>query len=295
MIAGKKPIIQTKRMSERSFPYLLLIPAVFVLVAAQVYPTLYSFYMSMNKLRGGSLNWIGFGNYQKLLASGDFYDAIVRTLVYAGGYLGLTLILGLGIALLLNRRVLLTPVYMTLLFIPWILSEVVSGTSWRWMFQQDYGIVQVALNPLFDGKTLLANDVWAMVIMIVASVWRNLAFATLIMLGALQTIPHDIREAASIDGCGALRFFADFTLPIIKPTILVLTLLTSIGGINSLGLILATTNGGPGTATTTSSVLLYREAWKYGDFGAASALAVVMFLINMSLTLIYFRVLKQED
>lgn len=287
--------VPTGRAKDARFPLWLLAPAVLVLVLAQIFPTLYSFYMSLNKLRGGNLTWVGLQNFIRLLGSRDFTDALGKTLVYAGGYLGLTLVLGLAVALLLNRKVLLTPVYMTLLFIPWILSDVVSGTSWRWMFQQDYGIVQVALNPLLGNKTLLADGVWSMVIMVVASTWRNLAFASLIMLGALQTIPNDVREAAAIDGTSALRFFRSFTIPIIKPTLLVLTLMTSIGGINSLGLILATTNGGPGTATTTSSVLLYREAWKYGDFGMASALAVLMFLLNMGLTLVYFRVLREKE
>lgn len=280
---------------EKSFPYWLLLPTICVLVLAQVYPTLYSIYMSFNKLKAGKLTFVGFANYVRLLNSSDFIDSLGKTLTYAGGYLLLTLLLGMCVAILLNQRVFLTPLYMTLLFIPWILSEVVSGTAWRWMFQQDYGIVQVALNPLIQNTTLLANDVGAMFIMIIASTWRNLAFTSLVLLGALQTIPNDVKEAAALDGTSHLRFFWDFTIPIIKPTLLVITLLTSIGGINSLGLILATTGGGPGTATTTTSVLLYREAWKYGDFGTASALAVFMLIINILLAVLYFRVLKERD
>ena len=281
--------------NEKSFPYLLLLPTLLVLVLAQIYPTLYSIYMSFNKLKAGKLSWIGFTNYLRLLNSSDFIDSLGKTLTYAGGYLILTLVLGMCVAILLNQRVFLTPVYMTLLFIPWILSDVVSGTAWRWMFQQDYGIVQVALNPFIDSLTLLAHDIGAMIIMILASTWRNLAFTSLVLLGALQTIPNDVKEAAALDGASHLRFFWDFTIPIIKPTLLVITLLTSIGGINSLGLILATTGGGPGTATTTTSVLLYREAWKYGDFGSASAIAVFMLLINILLAAVYFQVLKERD
>ena len=280
---------------EKAFPYWLLVPAMAVLVLAQVYPTLYSIYMSFNKLKGGKLTWIGVDNFLRLLRSADFLNSLEKTAVFAGGYLVLTLALAMCVALLLNRREFLTPVYMTILFIPWVLSDVVSGTMWRWMFQQDYGIVQVALNPFVGNRSLLSNDVGAMLVMIVSSTWRSLAFTSLVLLGALQTIPKEIKEAAALEGTSDLRFFWDFTLPIIKPTLLVITLLTSIGGINSLGLILATTNGGPGNATTTASVLLFREAWKYGDFGMASALAVFMFVINMALTFVYFRVLKERD
>lgn len=280
---------------EKSFPYWLLFPAISVIVLAQIYPTLYSIYMSFNKLKAGKLSWIGFDNFIRLLSSGDFIDSLEKTFVFTGGYLVLTLVLAMCVALLLNQRVFLTPVYMTLLFIPWVLSDVVSGTVWRWMFQQDYGLVQVMLNPFINRVTLLSNDIGAMLIMIVSSTWRNLAFTSIVLLGALQTVPNEIKEAAALDGTSPFRFFWDFTIPIIKPTLLVITLLTSIGGINSLGLILATTNGGPGTATTTTSVLLYREAWKYGDFGMASAIAVIMFFLNMALTFVYFRVLKEKQ
>jgi ABC-type sugar transport system permease subunit len=279
---------------ENAFPYWLLFPAISVIVLAQIYPTVYSIYMSFNNLKGGKLNWVGFNNFIRLLSSSDFIDSLGKTLIYTGGYLILTLVLGMCVAILLNQRVFLTPVYLTILFIPWVLSDVVSGTVWRWMFQQDYGMVQVLLNPLIDRVTLLSNHIGAMVIMIISSTWRNLAFTSIVLLGALQTVPNEIKEAAALDGTTPLRFFWDFTIPIIKPTLLVITLLTSIGGINSLGLILATTNGGPGTATTTTSVLLYREAWRYGDFGMASAIAVIMFFLNMALTIVYFRVLKEK-
>ncbi|MBI9104504.1 MAG: sugar ABC transporter permease [Spirochaetales bacterium] len=280
---------------EKIFPYGLLLPAITVLVLAQIYPTLYSIYMSFNKLKAGNLNWIGLANYIRLLNSGDFINSLGKTFIYSGGYLLLTLVLAMCVALLLNQRVFLTPVYLTILFIPWVLSDVVSGTVWRWMFQQDYGLVQVLLNPLINRVTLLSNNVGAMLIMILSSTWRNLAFTTIVLLGALQTVSSEIKEAAAMDGTSNFRFFWNFTIPIIKPTILVITLLTSIGGINSLGLILATTNGGPGNATTTTSVLLYREAWKYGDFGTASAIAVFMFFINMALAILYFRVLKEKN
>ena len=279
----------------RNFHYWLLLPAVMVLMLSQVYPTFYSIYMSFNKLRGGRLIWVGLGNFTRLLRSGDFLHSLQRTAMYTGGYLILTMVLAMCVAILLNRRVLLTPVYMIILFIPWVLSDVVSGTMWRWMFQQDYGVVQVALNPFVNRLSLLSNDIGAMLVMIVSSTWRSLAFTSLVLLGALQTVPTEIKEAASIDGTTGFQTFWKITLPMIRPTLLVITLLTSIGGINSLGLILATTNGGPGNATTTASVLLYREAWQFGDFGLASALAVFMFFINMALTLVYFRILKERN
>jgi len=279
---------------EKSFAYQLLFPALLLLVMVQVYPTLYSINLSLNQVKGGQFTWVGFNNYDRLFSSSDFIDSLQKTATYAGSYLVLVVILAMCVALLLNQRARLTPVYVTILFVPWVLSEVVTGTMWRWLFQQDYGIVQVALNPLINNTSLLSNDVGAMVIVVAAAVWRSLPFTSLLFLGALQTVSTEIKEAGALDGASAWQSFWRLTIPIISPTLLVVILMTSIGGINALGLILATTAGGPGTATTTASVLLYREAWKYGDFGAAATLAVFLFFINMALTLVYFRVVKVE-
>lgn len=283
-----------KTWREKSFPFLLLLPALIVLIGIQVYPTLYSVYMSFTRVKGGKFNWVGLGNYIRLFNSSDLSNALGKTAIYAGSYLVLTIVFGLILAVLLNRRTRLTAVYVTILFIPWVLSDVVSGTMWRWLFQQNYGILQVALNPLVNNVSLLANDVGSMVIVIVASVWRTLAFTALLFLGALQTVPTEVKEAGALDGASSWQSFWQITMPMIRPTLLVTILITSIRGINSLGLILATTRGGPGSATTTASALLYREAWEFGDFGLAASMAVALFVINLGLTLLYFRLIKTE-
>jgi ABC-type sugar transport system permease subunit len=272
----------------------LILPAALILLLIQIYPTLYTLNLSLNKVRAGQLIYVGFDNFRRLLNSGDFYRSLKLTVIYAGWYLVITIALGMILALLLNRRTRLTPVYMLLLFIPWVLSDVVSGTMWRWMFQQSYGLVQVALNPLINNVSLLSNDTGAMVIVIAASVWRALAFTALILLGALQTVPVEIMEAAALDGANRWSSFWSVTVPIISPTLLVIILMTSIRGINSLGLILAITSGGPGSATATAALLLYRMAWKFGDFGQAGALAVLLFTVNIILTVVYFRLIRVE-
>lgn len=282
------------RFVKNSYPFWLLLPALFTLVAVQVYPTLYSVYISMNKVKGGKYIWIGLKNYIGLINSSDFWLALEKTAIFSGSYLVLVIVMAMCIAILLNQRTLLTPLYVTLLFIPWVLSDTVSGTMWRWLFNQDYGIIQVALNPLINNTSLLSNDSGAMFIVVISAVWRSLAFTSLLFLSALQTVSNEIKEAASLDGASPWQSFWRITLPIIRPTLLVVILMTSIGGINQLGLILATTAGGPGTATSTASILLYREAWKYGDFGTAASLAVILFFINLGLTLVYFRILKVE-
>ena len=261
----------------------------------QVYPTLYTMNLSLNQIKGGQWTWVGFDNFNRLLSSSDLINALQKTAAFSGSFAVLVVVLAMCIALLLDQRTRLTSVYITLLFIPWVLSDTVTGTMWRWMFQQDYGLIQTALNPLLNNYTLLSNDIGAMAIVIAASVWRSLPFNSLLLLGGLQTVSSEIKEAASIDGASSWQSFWSITIPIISPTLLVVILLTSISGINALGSILAITGGGPGSATVTVSMLLYREAWKYGNFGGAATIAVLLFCINVVLTIFYFRAVKVED
>ncbi|NJP04610.1 MAG: sugar ABC transporter permease [Chloroflexaceae bacterium] len=203
----------------------------------------------------------------------------------------ITVSLGLLLALLLNQGLRFSPLYLVLLFLPWVISDVVAGTMWRWMFLSDYGIVQELLRPWVD-RTLLADSAGAMAIVIAASVWRSLPFAIVLLLAALQTIPRDLFEQAVIDGASRLTLLWQIVLPLIRPQLVVLILLLSLRGINAVGLILAITAGGPGRATSTLSFYLYQQTWQFGEMGLGSALAVVMLGLNLllaGLTLVTLR------
>src|SRR5262249_36238617 len=154
-----------------------------------------------------------------------------------------------------------------LLFIPWVVSDVVGGTIWRWLFVQDYGIIQQWLNLFTNNAALYTNPTGSMVIVILASVWRALPFISLLLLGALQAVPNEILESAALDGAGRIASFTRITFPIIRPTFVIAIILTTINGINAVGMILTLTGGGPGGATQTAGVYLYKIGWQFGDFG----------------------------
>ncbi|MCU0491382.1 MAG: sugar ABC transporter permease [Chloroflexaceae bacterium] len=281
------------RSLQRSLPLWLLLPALLILLVIQVYPSFYSIYLAFQRRQAGVESFVGLRNFEILLRSADLWESMRNTLVYTCFYLVITMVLGFGLALLLNRRVRLTPLYMVLLFIPWVLSDVVAGTIWRWMFIRDYGILQELLQPLVQ-RTLLADPVGAMAIVIASSVWRSLAFATLLLLAALQLVPREVQESAAIDGATPGQVFWHVTLPLIQAQVLVTVLLLSIRAINSVGLILAITAGGPVRATNTLGFFLYQEAWKFGDFGLGAAIAMIMFALNIILTIVYLRTLRAE-
>jgi ABC-type sugar transport system permease subunit len=280
----------------RWLPLWFLLPALLTLLALQVIPSLYAFYLSTTRLRAGVVEHIGLRNYERLLRSPSFIEGLQNTAIYALSYLLLTVILGMLLALLLNRRIKFTAVYLVIIFIPWVLSDVVAGTMWRWLFQPTYGILQdfVTHNLPFIGQSLYTSPGGSMAIVIAASVWQGLAFTTILSLGALQTVPNEVDESASLDGADRFQRFFLITLPIIRPTLLVMILLISIRAINSVGLIYATTRGGPGRATQTASVFLLKTGWEQGDFGTGAAVSVVLLVINIILTIMYLFVIGRK-
>jgi ABC-type sugar transport system permease subunit len=260
-----------------------------------LYPTLYSFYLSLNRVRRGALEFVGLRNFEVILGSSDFWESMQLTLVFGFFFVLITIVFAFVLALLFNRGLALGSVYMTLVFVPWVLSEIVSGVTWRWMTYRDYGVIQNMLGPLFGNVTLITKPAGAMGIVIAASVWRSTAYVMLLILAGLQTIPGELYEAASIDGATRWGSFWRITWPLIRPATLVTVVLLSIQSINAVGMFLAITEGGPGRATEVLSLHMYREALQFFHFGYGSALAVVMFLVNLILGAIYLRFLRTES
>src|SRR5258708_22832590 len=193
---------------------------------------------------------------------------------------------------MLYRRITLLVFSLVLFFLRCVISDVVAGTMWRWMFQQTYGIIQVWLNPII-GSSLYTRASGAMGIVIAASVWRSLAFTTLLFLAALQTVPTEIIESAALDGANRIRRFANIIFPVIRPTFLVVVLLTSIRAINSVALIYSITRGGPGGATQTASYYLLVTGWEQGDIGTGAAGSVTFFTLQVILSLFFVRLFGQ--
>jgi len=276
-------------------PYLLIAPAFLIMFVVTLYPTLYSFFLSLNRVRQGDLEFVGLRNFQIILGSADFWESLQLTLVFGFFFVSITIVFAFMLALLFNRGLTLGSVYMTLVFVPWVLSEIVSGVTWRWMTYRDYGVIQNLIGPLFGDVTLITKPAGAMGIVIAASVWRSTAYVMLLILAGLQTIPGELYEAASIDGASPWGSFWRITWPLIRPATLVTIVLLSIQSINAVGMFLAITEGGPGRATEVLSLHMYREALQFFHFGYGSALAVVMFVVNLILGAVYLRFLRSES
>lgn len=281
--------------THKVYPYLLVAPALVLVVMVNLYPTLYSLYLSMTETKKGQMIFIGLKNFERILSSGQFKDSLMLTFIFVSTFVVLTTAVSFVLALLFNRGLRLGAVYMTLIFIPWVLSEIVSGVMWRWMFYRDYGVAQNLLGPLFGGVTLISHNIGAMFIVIIATVWRSIAFTMLLILAGLQTIPREVYEAAAIDGATSWQAFWRVTWPLALPITLVTMVYLSIQGINTVGMVLAITDGGPGRATEVLALHMYREAIQFFHFGYGAALSVVMLILNVILGITYTRLLQSES
>lgn len=281
-------------------PVLLILPTVLILLAIQVYPAIYTVLLSFQERKPAGWEIVGMRNFQRLVSSSAFGESVGHTIVFLVGYAGLTLFLAFIIALLLNRKSNLSGVYITILFIPWILADIIVGVVFRLLVLPDYGLFSGILqNPsLFppDGLSVLTTDAarpWfgsfpfppspAMIYLILASTWRALPFVTLLLLAALQTVSNDVVESSRIDGASRLQTIRFITVPLILPTLVVALFSLTLSGMNGVGMVFSLTRGGPGSSTEVLSYLLYTIGWLRLDFGRAAALAMMIAVVNLLL------------
>jgi ABC-type sugar transport system permease subunit len=240
-------------------------------------------------------------NFERLFGSVAFVRSMVHTAVFLVGYVALTLGASFGIALLLKQRLRLSPLYITLLFVPWVISDVVAGAVWRLFVVPDYGLfAPFFANPDLFGvpngisilTTVPPNQIDprlplppapALLFLVVAAAWKILPFTTLLILGALQTVAPEVQESARIDGASNWQALRHITLPLIRPMLAITLFYLILGGINGVGMVFSLTGGGPGTATEVISYLLYSIGFSKLDFGLAGALSVFIAMLNFGL------------
>jgi ABC-type sugar transport system permease subunit len=301
-----------QRFFRKSLPFWLILPTVIVLLIVQFYPAVYTGWLSFHERVPEGWSYVGTNNFRLLVNKGLFTESIGHTVIFLVGYTGITLSLGFLIAMLLKEAGVLSGVYITLLFIPWIIADIIAGLVFRLLVVPEYGLLNGILgNPnLFppDGLSVLTAirpAPWfgefpfppspAMVYLILASCWRALPFVTLLILAALQTIPKEVVESARIDGASGLQLHRYITVPLILPAMVVALFNLMLGGMNGVGMVFSLTGGGPGTTTYVLSYLLYTLGWARLDFGQAAALAILIAFVNWLLIFGVLRVTRVTE
>lgn len=282
---------------ERALPYLLVAPTLLVLLALSIYPLFYAVRVSFQTGVGPSARWT-LQNFTRLASDSFFLSALAHTLVYATVALTFEFLLGLGLALLLNREMRGRSLFRATLLVPLMLPPVVVGVVWRLMFNPNFGAINGTLKGFgLNTESLVwtASPKLALASVIAVDVWQWTPFVFLILLAGLQAIPQEPYEAALIDGSSAWQTFRHITLPLLKPAILIALLLRTMDLLRVFDQIFILTEGGPGFATETISLYIYRAAFRFGNFGYAAAMSFVLLLLTNIISLVYIRLLQRQE
>lgn len=275
----------TIRTREQRTGWLLLAPALLVLAVVYAYPVVRSFWLSLfTQNLGTELKPVfsGLDNYARMVQDGRFWQTIGNSLVFTISSLLLELILGMGIALVLNQAFRGRGTVRTIAILPWALPTALIATTWAWIFNDQFGVLNdilMRLGIIHAGINWLGEPTPAMLSVIVADVWKTTSFIAILLLAGLQSIPQDLYEAHAIDGASPWQSFRQITLPLLMPQILIAALFRFAQAFGIFDLIAVMTSGGPGGATETVSLYIYATIMRYLDFGYGAALVVITFLI----------------
>ncbi len=270
---------------------LFIIPALIPLVVFWIWPMLYSFFVSFTNwdMMSPQYDMVGFKNYIDLLHNADFYKAIFNTLYFMAGSVIPTIIGGLMLAVLLNKKIKGMGIYRTILFSPWITPTVAVSIVWSWIFQPRAGIANWLLSLIHIAPLQWTqSEKYAMPAILIVTVWKSVGWAMIFYLEALQKVPKELIEAAKIDGANKINAFMKVTLPMISPTTFFLVIMTGINSLQAYDQIQILTQGGPAGSTRTILYMYYQSAFQNFNAGEAAAIATVLILITAILSLIQF-------
>ncbi len=280
---------------------LLYLPAILIVLGIVFFPMAYAFVMSFTGYRINKpvMNFIGIASYSKVLHDPNFWKALGRSMVFTCFSLGLQIIVGLALASLLNHKLLRCKMlFRALAITPWLIPTVAVAMVFRWMFNDLYGIINRFLQDghIIDGPfAWLANPTGAMVVLILANIWRGTPLLLTMFLAAMQGIPNDIYEAAEVDGATGWQRFTHITLPLLMPVMLVSGVLRFIWTFNFYDLPWVLTGGGPANATQTTPLYAYQRAFSSYRIGEGSAITMLLFLILLVFAVIYFKLRSRQD
>lgn len=287
---GQKKYRKEKKDSKAA--YLFLLPVTVLLAAFMFWPILQSFIRSV---QGQAGEFIGLENFRLFLTETRFGNNVKNTIVYVVSAVILIIPVGLLAAHLITDESRLVCIIRPMYLIPWVIPYVCSSILFRSMFNGQGPVSQLLYHVTGKEFLFLSNPKYAIVVIILHQFWRSVPFAMLFSAAGLTTIPRGLYEAASIDGAGGWKQFLYITLPILKPHIFIVTLMVTNGALQDAESIWTITGGGPGTATETLALRLFKDSYKSFDLNSASILGVVLLMIACVFILIYSRIMKNME
>jgi ABC-type sugar transport system permease subunit len=302
LTAGRK---RTRRVwfEQTGLPYLLLLPALLLVIGLQLYPTLMATWYSFHRVLLAKLNqpkFIGLDNYWQLL-TGPFPNLIdpiaLVTIYWVIGAVALQVGIGLGLAILLQQPwVKGRDLFRGIFLFPWVVAGIIVGYSWRFIFDPNAGLANAVLRSIgLSPVSWLNLPLLAMPALLIASTWRAAGYSLVLEMGGLQSVSGEIYDAAAIDGASGLSLVRHIIIPAIKPFLLVDMIVATVSALNAFDFVLTMTRGGPVYRTEIVGLFNYHQAFIYGKIGYGAAISVLIYMISIMLTIGYLVLFRQEE
>ena len=276
-------------------PYLFISPNVIVFAMFMLFPILFAFYMSFHEWSLiGDPQFNGLENYVRMVQDKLFWQSLGHTVVYTAGTVPTSIALGLAAAMMLNRKLPARGLLRSVIFVPVIVSGVVTALVAAWIFNDNYGVINSLLKAVgFEPVPWLSSPTWAMPSLIITTLWIRIGFCMVVYLAGLQGIPGEYYDAAQVDGASGWRQFRHITWPLLTPTTFLLLVINVIFSFHVFDLIYVMTGGGPGFSTTVLVQYIYEAAFASREMGYASAMGIVLYLLIVVLTVFQWKVSRQ--
>ncbi|UQZ82994.1 Trehalose transport system permease protein SugA [Paenibacillus konkukensis] len=276
-------------------------PAIILILLVAVYPLVQTVKLSFYEyslLAVQDQKFIGLKNYDTLVHDTRFWNSLLNTCLFSLASVFCELVLGLILALIMNLPFRYIGVVRAAALVPWAIPSVVSATMWLWLYNDQWGFINIFLEKIgviSQFHAWLSNTDSALGAVIISDVWKTTPFMALLILAGLQMIPKDMYESAFVDGASRFRQFMAVTLPMIKPTILVAVLFRTLDSFRVFDLIYVMTMGGPGNATEVTSLYAYKTLFKNLDFGYGSTIAVSILIVIALISSVYIWTLSEKE
>jgi len=286
-------------LSDRALSWVFIAPTILLLLAINIFPLIWTVYLSFTNYRanqpGREIKWVGLSNYERLLGNEDIWGYLQATAHFVCWSMFFQVVLGLGLALMINRQFRGHGTWTTIILLPMMLSPAVVGVFWTYIYQPQAGIFNYIINFFIDaGSFTMIGDVdlapWSIVLV---DSWMWTPYVMLICLAGLRSIPDYIYEAAEVDRASKWRQFWSITLPMVLPFLMLAVLFRAIENFKMFDMVVELTSGGPGSTTELASINLKREAFEKWRTGYSSAFAVILFVTVFGAANIYVKVLNK--
>jgi arabinogalactan oligomer/maltooligosaccharide transport system permease protein len=294
-----------KNWKHNAYVLFLVAPAFIILIGVVIYPFLYNIVLSLSNMNLAHIrDWriVGFQQYRKIFtepSQPDFYVVFFKTVIWTVVNLFFHVVIGVSLALVLNQKEIRgKAIFRTLLVLPWAVPQLIVALTWRGMFNYEYGSINLMLTQWFGLPAVawLKSPVEAFIAVIITNVWLGFPFMMVIALGALQSIPHDLYEAAEIDGASWFHKLKNITIPLIRPVMVPAITLGTIWTFNNLNIVWLVSNAGePSDQTHLMVSFVYKAAFNFYRYGYGAALSIVIFVVLLAFSLVFMRKTKATE